>query len=111
MATIDKVSANTRAPYLTESAVAFERQLAARTTVAVTFVDSHGLHEFRSSDINAPLPGTYNPLVSGSGVFPLGNPNPVFLMESSGLYNQTEVITNFRSQPSQNVSLFGSYVL
>ena len=108
--TIDKVSANMRAPYLMESAAAFERQLAARTTVAVTFVDSHGLHEFRSSDINAPLPGTYNSQVPGSGVFPRGNPNPAFLMESSGLYNQTEVITNFRSQPSQNVSLFGSYV-
>ena len=107
---IEKVSPTLRAPYLVQSAVAFERQLPAHTTVAVTFADTHGLHQLRSQDINAPLPGTYDPQVTGSGVFPLGNPNSVFLMESAGLYNQTQLITNFNSQASKNVSLFGSYL-
>ena len=107
---IEKVSPTLRAPYLMQSAVAFERQLPAHTTVAVTFADTHGLHQLRSQDINAPLPGTYDPQVTGSGVFPLGNPNSVFLMESAGLYNQTQLITNFNSQASKNVSLFGSYL-
>jgi len=107
---IEKVSPTLRAPYLMQSAVAFERQLPAHTTVAVTFADTHGLHQLRSQDINAPLPGTYDPQVTGSGVFPLGNPDSVFLMESAGLYNQTQLITNFNSQASKNVSLFGSYL-
>jgi len=107
---IEKASPTLRAPYLVQSAVAFERQLPANTTVAVTFADTHGLHQLRSQDINAPLPGTYDPQVTGSGVFPLGNPNSVFLMESAGLYNQTQLITNFNSQASKNVSLFGSYL-
>jgi len=107
---IERVSSSLRAPYLMQSAVAFERQLPAHTTVAVTFADTHGLHQLRSEDVNAPLPGTYNPETSGSGVFPLGNSNPVFQMESSGLYNQTQLITNFNSQAGKNISLFGSYL-
>jgi hypothetical protein len=107
---IERVSPTLRAPYHMQSAVALERQLPAHTTVAVTFADTHGLHQLRSQDINAPLPGTYDPQVPGSGVFPLGNPDPVFLMESAGLYNQTQLISNFNSQATRNFSLFGSYV-
>ncbi len=107
---IERVSPTLRAPYLMQSAVAYERQLPAHTTVAVTFTDTHGLHQLRSQDINALLPGTYNPLLPGSGVFPLGNPDPVLLMESAGLYNQTQLITNFNSQANKHLSLFGSYL-
>lgn len=107
---VERVSPALRAPYLMQSALAFERQLPGHTTVAVTFADTHGLHQLRSRDINAPLPGTYNQQIPGSEVFPLNNPNPVFLMESAGLYNQTQLITNFNSQASKNISLFGSYL-
>jgi hypothetical protein len=109
--TIQKVSSRLRAPYLTQSAVGFERQLPFNTTVAITYANTHGLHILRSQDINAPLPGTYDPQVPGSGVFPFGNPGPVFLMESSGLYNQNQLITNVNSRVNQNVSLFGSYLV
>ncbi|HLW79818.1 MAG TPA: TonB-dependent receptor, partial [Terriglobia bacterium] len=107
---IQKVSPDLRGPYLMQSALAFERQLPAHTTVAVTFADTHGVHQLRSQDVNAPLPGTYDPANPASGVFPLGNPDPVFLMESAGLYNQTQWIVNFNSQASKNVSVFGSYL-
>lgn len=107
---IERVNPSLRAPYLMQSALGFERQLPAHTTVAVTFTDTHGLHQLRSQDINAPLPGSYDPQMPASGIFPLGNPNPVFLMESAGLYNQTQLITNFNSQASKSLSLFGSYL-
>ena len=35
---------------------------------------------------------------------------PLFLMESSGLYNQNQWIVNVNSKVNTNVSLFGSYV-
>ena len=50
----------------------------------------------RSDDINAPLPD-YNP-ASGSGIFPYGHPGPVFLMESSGIYNQNQLIANVNTK-------------
>jgi Carboxypeptidase regulatory-like domain len=106
---IQEVDAHLRAPYIIQSAVTIERQLPAHTTVALTYSNSHGLHELRSADINAPLPGTYTG-VSGSGVFPLGHPGPVFLMESSGLYNQNQLIANINARVTTALSLFGFYV-
>ena len=108
--TIQEVSSRLRAPYLMQSAVSIERQLPKHTTVAVTYTNSHGLHMLRSEAINAPLPGTYNPLIPGSGVFPLGTPGPVFLMSSSGVYNQNQLMTNVNARMNSNISLFGFYV-
>jgi carboxypeptidase family protein len=107
---VQEVSSNLRAPYILQSAVTLERQLPARTTLAVTYSNSHGLHELRSADINAPLPGTYSLAVPGSGLFPMGTPGQVFLMESSGLYNQNQLITNVNAKINSEFSLFGFYV-
>lgn len=99
--------ANLHAPYLMQSAFTVERQLPANTTLAMTYTNSHGLHELRSFDINAPLPGTY----PANPVYPTGNPDPVLLMTSTGLFNQNQLVTNVNSKLSQNVSLFGFYML
>ncbi len=98
--TIHVVSSTLRAPYIMQSAVGFERQLPFGTTVALTWANSHGLHLLRSGAINAPF----------LGQFPLGRPAPVFLMESSGLYNQNQLIVNVNSRVNRNLSLTGSYV-
>ncbi len=108
--TIQEISATMRAPYLMQSAVAFERQMPRNTTVAITYANSHGLHLLRSQDINAPLPGTYVPSHPGSGVFPLGRPGPMMLMESAGLYNQNQLIVNVNTRVTSDVSLNGSYM-
>jgi hypothetical protein len=100
--TIQEVSSTLRAPYVMQSAASFERQLPFNTTIAITYANSHGLHQLRSEDINAPMPD--------SGLFPFGTTNRIFLMESSGLYNQNQLITNVNSRVSQKVSLFGYYV-
>jgi hypothetical protein len=107
----EAVSSSLRAPYFMQSALTLERQLSASTSFAVTYTNSHGMHLFRSEDINAPLPGTYNPNMAKSGIFPLGHPGPVFLMESSGIYNQNQVVANINTRLKQGVSLFAFYVL
>jgi hypothetical protein len=80
--TIQRISSTVRAPYLMQSAIGFERQMPLSTTVAITYANSHGLHQMRSRDINAPLPGTNARGTPASGVFPLERPGQVFLMES-----------------------------
>ena len=106
----ETVSPRLRAPYYMQSALTVERQLSSSTAFAVTYTNSHGVHLFRSEDINAPLPGTYNPNVPASGMFPLGHTGPVFLMESSGIYNQNQIVANINTRLNQGVSLFGFYV-
>jgi hypothetical protein len=100
--TVQQISSTMRAPYMMQSALAFERQLPLNTTVALTYANSHGLHVLRSENINAPLPA--------SGAFPLGGPGAVFLMESAGLYNQNQLIVSVNSLVNRNLSLNGSYV-
>ena len=86
--TIYKLSPTLRAPYIAQSAIAFERQLPFNITAAVTYANTHGLHILRSEV----LPGN------------------IFLMESSGLYNQHQLIVNVNAKVNGNVSLAGSYV-
>jgi hypothetical protein len=98
---IDLNAPTVRAPYLMQSLFSVEQQLPLHTVVALSYSNSHGLHQLRSLDINAPAtPGGPNPL---------GNKNPVFQVQSSGLFNQNQLILNATSQASKNISLFGSY--
>jgi hypothetical protein len=98
---IEQNAANVRAPYLMQSLFSVEQQLPLHTVVALSYSNSHGLHQLRSKDINAPTtPG---------GPYPQGNSNPVFQVQSSALFNQNQFIVNVTSQASKNVSLFGSY--
>lgn len=108
---VQELSPSLRSPYIMQSAVTVERQLAPRTTLAVTYTNSHGLHQLRTLDVNAPLPGTYDPSVPGSGTFPLGFNAPVFQMVSDGLYNQNQLILNVNSRPTSSLSFFSNYTL
>jgi len=96
-----EVSSRLRAPYIMQSTVGIERQLPCKTKLAVTYANSHGLHQMRSRDINAPI----------NGLFPVPGSGPIFLMESAGLYNQNQMIVNVTTTASRNISLSGSYVL
>jgi hypothetical protein len=68
------------------------------TTLALTYSNSHGLHELRSLDITPP-----------SGIQTTAN--PIFLMTSSGLYNQNQIFVNINSRINKAASLFGFYSL
>jgi hypothetical protein len=107
--TIQQIDSNLRAPYILQGAIGIERQLPRNITVAVNYLSSHGLHQFRSRDINAPLPGTFTGVV-GSGVFPYGNVGPIYLMESSGIYNQNQIVTNVNARVNSKISLNGFYM-
>ena len=109
--TIQQVGPELRAPYLLQSAIAFERQLPRNTTMAITYANSHGLHQLRTVDANAPLIGTYDPSIPGSGLYPLGVARQVLVMQSSGVYNQNQLIANVNSRINRNFSLSGMYTL
>jgi len=99
---IHVVNSAVRAPYVIQSSLAVERQLPKKTTLAVTYTNSHGLHELRSRNINAPF---------APGVFPYPGEGPIYEMESTGLYNQNLLLTNINSRLTPKISLFGTYSL
>jgi hypothetical protein len=104
-----EIASNLRAPYILQSAITVERQLPHNTTLSVSYLNSHGVHEFRSQDINAPVPATYRG--PGTGVYPHDIVGPILLMESAGLFNQNMMIANVRSQINSKISLNGFYML
>ena len=109
--TIELLDSNLHAPYILQEAFTVERQLPKNTTISESYVNSHGLHELREADINAPLPGTYTG--PGTGLYPYYaqyQTDPVLLMQSSGIFNQWQLITNVRSQLSRRISLNGFYM-
>ncbi|HMD34464.1 MAG TPA: hypothetical protein VKH42_05835, partial [Vicinamibacterales bacterium] len=58
-ASIVQLSPAVRIPATLQYSAGVERQLRAKTTVAVNFIGSRGSHMFRSRDINAPPPPDY----------------------------------------------------
>ena len=108
--TVDRISSSLRAPYVMQSAIGVERQLPRSTTVALTYTNTHGLHELLTRDINAPLPGTGG-FYNTPAVLPFPNQGPIYEFESAGIYNQNQIMANVNTRMTKNVSLFGFYQL
>ena len=107
---IYKVDENLHAPYVMQEVVGLERQLPHNITAAVNFINSEGIHVLRSRDINAPLAGTYNPAVPGSGARPYGTAaGDIYLYESSGVFRQRQIISNVSARVNTKLTLFGFY--
>jgi hypothetical protein len=109
--TVYRIDSHLHAPYTLQSAMGVERQLPKNVTLAVTYTHSRGVDMLRSRNINAPLPGTFDPLVPGSGVFPYGDVGNIYLYESSGLFTQNQLITNVNARINAKANLFGYYAL
>ncbi len=109
--TIYQIVPNYQTPYVIEGAVGLERQVTKNFKTSVTYVTTHGIHQLLTRNINAPLPGTYDPTDPSSGVRPFGDVGNIYQYESAGLYNENQLITNFNLRMGPALSLFGVYTL
>jgi Carboxypeptidase regulatory-like domain len=107
--TIYQISPTLRAPMTMQSALSIERQVTKSATLAITYLNSIGEHQFFLRNINAPLPGTYTG--PGTGVRPLGGTDNIYQYDSEGVFRQNQLIANVRINASSRVSLFGYYTL
>jgi len=107
--TVYRIASNLKSPYALESAVSIERQLTRDATASVTYVNSRGERSLLTNNINAPLPGTYDPSDPTSGTRPLGDAaGNVYAYVSQGIFRQNQIIANFHVR-RKRVSLFGYY--
>lgn len=93
------VSPVLHAPRTAQFAVSVERQLPYNTTLSATYVHSRTNGVLRSRNINAPV----------NGVSPIPTLGNIFEYESTGRFNQNQLLLNFKSSFSKRVSLFGNY--
>ncbi len=105
--TVYSLDPNLHAPYTIQTAVSVERQLGKIGNVAVSYLNSRGVHSLLTRNINAPEPGTY----PSNPVYPLGNIGNVYQYESIGTFKQNQLIVNANVRAGSKLSLFGYYVL
>jgi len=108
---IYRLANDIRTPYTMQSVISIERTLPKNTTLAMSYINARTLHSLRARNINTPLPGTYDPLDSFSGVRPFGNGRNIFEYESSGHSNQNQFIVNVTHRFTRTASLNAFYVL
>jgi hypothetical protein len=103
------IAPNLTAPVNMQAAIGVEHRFGQKITIATTYINSHGVHQLYTDNINAFLPGTYDP-TTGTGVRPNGINENTYQYQSGGLYNQNQLVTNF-SIRARKVTLFGFYMV
>ncbi|HXJ95378.1 MAG TPA: carboxypeptidase regulatory-like domain-containing protein [Terriglobia bacterium] len=115
-----RLDPNLRAPYTVQSAIGLERQITKTLTGSVTYINSHGVHQFLTNNVNAPLPGSFSscvpPNTTGcgptTGTYPYGqDAGYIYQFQSVGLFNENQVVTNFNLRVGAKVTAFGFYTL
>jgi hypothetical protein len=100
--TIYQPNPNLHAPYTIQTGVTLERQLTKSANVAVTYLNSRGVHQFYTDNLNPADPVT--------GTRPDGN-NNLYQYQSDGTFKQNQLIVNGSVRMGSKLSLFGYYTL
>ncbi|MFL6333572.1 MAG: carboxypeptidase regulatory-like domain-containing protein, partial [Pyrinomonadaceae bacterium] len=112
--TVRQFAPDIRAPYTMQTAVSLERQLPYRITLSVSYIGARTLHALRSRNVNAPLLDSAGRPIRDASLN-LVRPQPglgnVFQFESSGVFNQHELVVNVNNRFSRKLTLFGNYTL
>jgi hypothetical protein len=98
-----QIGQNLHAPYVMQSAFSLERQVTKVANVTITYLNSRGVHQFVSLNINAPNPDTPGDSPSGK--------SPLYQYSSDGVFRQNQLIANFNIRAGAKLSLFGFYSL
>jgi Carboxypeptidase regulatory-like domain/TonB dependent receptor len=109
--TVYQIAPNLQPEYTEQVAVSLERQLTKDANMAVSYLNSRGVHQYLSRNANAPLPGTYNPNDPTSGVRPFGDIGNIYQYASIGDFKQNQLIVNGNWRRGARLTLFGWYVL
>jgi hypothetical protein len=100
-----------RTPYTMQTGISVERQLTKNANLAVTYLSSRGVHQYVTTNINAPLPCT----VAGCDPATQPRPNPaegdIYQYQSEGIFKQNQLIINSSVRMGAKLSLFGYYTL
>jgi Carboxypeptidase regulatory-like domain len=100
-----------RTPYTMQTGVSVERQLTKFANLAVTYLSSRGVHQYVTTNINAPLPCTVAGCDPASQPRPMPAAGDIYQYQSAGIFKQNQLIVNSSVRMGTKLSLFGYYVL
>jgi hypothetical protein len=109
--TVWQLGGDVRTPYFAQASLSYERQIFKNITFSTTYVYGRANHLLRARNINAPLPGTFDPDAPDSGVKPMpGEPN-IYSYESAGVFKQQQLIFTATGRAGKKVNFFATYSL
>jgi hypothetical protein len=100
------ISPRLHSPYLMQLAVGVDEQLGKIGTLSVNYLNMHGVHQFNSDNLAAPVPEADGTIPA----LPAGTPN-LYQFASEGLFRQNQLSISPRINYGRSLSLFGYYVL
>ncbi len=103
------IAPNFKAAVNMQAALGVEHQFGKVATLSATFMNSHGVHQPYTDNINAYIPSTYN-AATGTGTRPNGINENIYQYQSGGVYNQNQLTLNYTVK-AKRLSLFGFYML
>src|SRR6185437_10875012 len=87
-------SPNLRTPYSMEFAIGADQQLARNATLSINYLNTRGIHQFLSQNINAPTMDSQGNLVYPVPPADGSAPAVIKQYQSEGVYRQNELIAN-----------------
>jgi hypothetical protein len=112
--TIYQISPHLRSEYEIIEGLSLDRDLWKKGSISFNYLVGQGEHQWDSVNINAPLPGTYNPgnaTTPASGTYPLGTTQPVYQFQSGGTERLSRFFVRVNAQPTKKFFLFAFYTI
>src|SRR5215213_9652768 len=106
---VRRIADDIQAPTFVMTAINIERQLPSKFTLFAVAFNYRGKHLLRVRNINAPLPGTYDPANPNNALRPMGNIGDVYYYESSANFNDYRFFGGVRRQISKGFSVFANF--
>jgi hypothetical protein len=100
--TVRQVASDLHSPYLAQTSIGIDRQLPKNISMNVNYVNTRGVHNLRTRNINAPL---------ADGSRPYGNVGNIFEYESTGVMRQNQLMIGLNARPNRRISLFGNFMI
>jgi hypothetical protein len=108
--TIYRINPTLRSPYIMMAGIGIDKPLGKYASVSANYMYSRGEHLFLTRNINAPLPGTFNPSDPTSGTRPLRIDENIYEYDSEGASGRNRLVLNGNLH-AKNLGLFGHYML
>ena len=109
--TIYQISPTFHAPYYIATTLSVEHRIGSAGAVTATWLTNRGVHTQMTRNINAPLPGTYNPAAPSSGTRPRGGNQNIYEYDSEGVSRTDRLTTSLNLHFKNRLYLYGLYQL
>jgi hypothetical protein len=106
---IFRISPNLRTPYIQMSSAGADKPIGKIGNISANYQLYRGDHLFLTRNINAPLPGTYNPDDPTSGVRPLGTNQNIYEYQSEGDSVRHRLVVSVNLH-TKSIGLYSNYM-